>query len=204
MGSSPNLDFGWVQVLARGFKSQSDLHGFSWWPRRDSDKVRNCWELGLGPRQAYGTPQARGIREDSPHMSAHFYQASQPRMLQGSDQEPRSGSEEWWQSAWFAIERWYGMAMLRHIQQQVQDRIVAAIFDNLYSSPWLWCFSPTFYVHCCSISFFLSSLNPRRPMSLPRCTFYWQELTLYFQLIARPTSTHHFFFYYSLLVFLKN
>ena len=29
MGSSPNLGFGWVRVLARGVKSQSEVHGFN-------------------------------------------------------------------------------------------------------------------------------------------------------------------------------
>ena len=28
MGSNPNQGFGWVQVRARAFKSQSEVHGF--------------------------------------------------------------------------------------------------------------------------------------------------------------------------------
>ena len=43
-----------VQVPSRvlsGFKSQSEVHSFSWPPRRDSSKVRKGVELGLGPKE---------------------------------------------------------------------------------------------------------------------------------------------------------
>ena len=38
------------------------------------------------------------------------------------------------------------------------------------SSPWHWRFSPTFLFTL--LSFFLSSVNPRRPVWPPRCAFY--------------------------------
>ena len=68
-------------------------------------------------------------------MSACFGQACQPQMLWGSDQEPSSGPEGWQPSAWSAVGRWHGMAMLRRVRQQGQDRPVEAGFDTPDSVP---------------------------------------------------------------------
>ena len=56
-------------------------------------------------------------------------------MLWGSDQEPSSGPEGWQPSAWSAVGRWCGMAMLRRVRPQGQDRPVEAGFDTPDSVP---------------------------------------------------------------------
>ena len=81
----------WVQVPIRvlaGFESQSvgsspnlKCAVSAGEPWRDSDKVGECSESGLGPKWACGTPGARCTGEDAPPMSAHFWWAGQPHML---------------------------------------------------------------------------------------------------------------------------
>ena len=71
-GLSLKQDFGWVQVLAHGFKSQSEVNGCSWQPQRDSEKERRGLELGLGPIEALGKPWAKYTGEDLLLLSAHF------------------------------------------------------------------------------------------------------------------------------------
>ena len=51
VGSSPKLGIGWIQVPVQGFESQSVFNGFSWWPRRDGDKVREGLKSDLGPKE---------------------------------------------------------------------------------------------------------------------------------------------------------
>lgn len=65
MASSPNLCFSWVWFPAHEFKSQSEGSSFLWWPKWDSDKLGKCLELGLGPKEAHGTPWTRYTGEDS-------------------------------------------------------------------------------------------------------------------------------------------
>jgi len=99
-----------------------------------------------------------------------FYvcEACWPQMFWGSDCKPRSIPEEWWQLAWFAIERWSGMAMLMHIQQQ---NCRCKIWESVLFSWTLKSFSGMLY--SLLFHFFLSFLNCRRPVWLPRYTCYW-------------------------------
>lgn len=90
-------------------------------------------------------------------MSARFCQACQPQTLRGSDREPSSGPEGWQLSPWSAMGRWHGMAMLRHVRQQGQDRPIEAGFENIDFSLTLTFAS---YVLCSLLFHILLLLTP--------------------------------------------
>ena len=73
MGSSPKLGIGWVQAPVHGLESQSVLNGFSWWPRRDGDKVRKGLKSGLGPKEVPGTLWARYTGESTVQLPVYFW-----------------------------------------------------------------------------------------------------------------------------------
>ena len=144
LGSSPGrLVQAPIRVLAgfesqpRESKSQSEVHGFSWQPQRDSDTVRKCWELGLSPKEARGTPQARHTEEDTLPISAHFLTSrSTPVYLGTSNCRSRT---------------------------ELLISILFSLTLRFFSYILAFLFIP---------ALFLSSVNPRRPVWPPRCTFY--------------------------------
>ena len=179
-------DLSWKTVLAEfeslssGFKFQSEVNSFSWWPQRDCDKVRKGVELGLGPKQACGMPWTRCTGEDTLPVSAHFWPAGQLHML---------------------------MYIQQHVQDRTCYFLYSSTWLSGFPLTFLHCcsfllsffpsFLPSFFSFLPS---FLSFVNPKKSVWQLRCTFWlllfpslWplQILTLYFQLRARPTPAHH-------------